>query len=57
MQNSVVFWLILGSGVQAKIVKIVGPQKVQQELKMAIPIQGRVSDGPPGALQMHDILT
>ena len=26
-----------------------GPQKVQQELKMAIPMQGRVSDGPPGA--------
>ena len=26
-----------------------GPQKVQQELKMAIPMQGTVSDGPPGA--------
>ena len=47
---SVVLWLIFLVDTREW-----GPQKVQQELKMAIPIQGRVSDGPPGALQMHDI--
>ena len=42
--NSVVLWLIFLVDTREW-----GPQKVQQELKMAIPMQGRVSDGPPGA--------